>query len=822
MLTKKRIIVSSVLYAVIAVVIALLIVATVITSMYVSLISVYFDQPVTKIVNAVDAQYYTSDFSSQKELRAVQDVFGQELQAEGSVLLKNQSNTLPLAAKAKVTLFGTRSVDFLYGGGGAGSIDTKGIASLKKAFEEAEFGVNPTVWDLYNTGAGKTYRGSASKVGEAPVSIFGTAEISSFSAYNDAAIVVIGRMGTESSDLSRTANGDGDSGRHMLELSKNEEDTIALAKANFSKVIVLLNTMNAFELGFLSDAGIGACLWVGAGGQKGILAVPKMLNGTMYPSGRLVDTFAYDALSAPVMQNFGNTSFASGGTGSGSLVFYAEGIYVGYKYYETRYEDVVLGTENVGTFDYQSEVQFPFGYGIAYTSFEYSSYALTTVGTNLEASVTVKNAGTKAGKEVVQIYMQSPYTAYDKTNGIEKASVQLVGFAKTKALAPGASETVKVVIPKELMRAYDANGAKTYIVDDGTYYFAAGKNAHDALNNILAAKGKTTANGMDYNGTAALAKTIVQAARDTTAYATADTGAAITNRLENVDLKYYESTVTYLSRSNWTGTYPTKVNVQRSAQMAADSTITEYYKDDPNAVMPLTNTVSEKYGEINLVELRGVAFDDERWDALLNRMTAEELYLLVRMGGYSTKVAESISKPATVDKDGSAGISSTLVGGVGCFGYPIETLVACTYNTEIAEQMGKYVGEDGLYSKTHGWYAPSMDIHRSPFSGRNFEYFSEDGFISGKFGAAMVKGVQSKGVFAYIKHFAFNDQETGRSNIYTFGNEQTMREIYLLPFEISIREGGALGLMDAMNRAGCYWAGAHKGLMTDILRNEWG
>ncbi|MDR3318028.1 MAG: glycoside hydrolase family 3 C-terminal domain-containing protein, partial [Clostridiales bacterium] len=826
-MTTKRKIVSGVLYAAIALIVAALIVGTAIATSYASIISIYLNQQTSKIVtldeDGQDTAYFKSAFDSKKDLLAVQTEFAQTLQAEGSVLLKNTDNVLPLKANAKVTLLGQRSVDFLSSGGGSGAIDTKGMPTLKEAFTQAGYTVNAAVWDFYNTGAAKSYRGSASKVGEAPVSLFGDTEKDSFASFNDAAIVVIGRAGTESSDLSRTSNGDGDAGKHILEFSVNEIELITLAVAQFGagKVVVLLNTMNVMELGPIDDLGVKACIWVGAGGQKGIIAVPKILNGTMYPSGRLVDTYAYDALDTPAMQNFGTVRFTN--DNSSSVMFYAEGIYVGYKYYETRYEDKVLGAGSAGDFNYADEVQYPFGYGLSYTKFDYSGYSLSARSTDFEISVTVKNSGSAKGKEVVAIYMQSPYTAYDKTNGIEKAAVQLVGFAKTKELAAGASETVKITVPKESMRAYDANGYKTYIVDEGTYYFAAGGNAHDALNNILAAKGKNTAEGTDYDGNAALVKTFNQSALDHTTYAETEDGAAITNQLENADLKYYGATVTYLTRNDWTGTYPTAVSVERTDQMATDSDITTYFKDDPDAVMPLTSTDSEEYGKLTLASLIDAEFEENQyWDALLDRMTAEELYTLVRMGGYSTAAIESIAKPSTIDKDGPAGISSTLVGGVGCFGYPIATVIACTYNLDLVETMGEYVGEDGIYSATHGWYSPAMNIHRSPFSGRNFEYYSEDGFVSGKVGAATVKGVQRKGEYAYIKHFAFNEQETGRSGLYTFGGEQALREIYLTPFELSVREGGALAMMASMNRAGCYWTGAHKGLMTEILRNEWG
>ena len=839
MLTKKRKIVSISILAFIAVIIVALIVGNVIANDYKSIISLYMNQETSKVINVdaetQDTNYFKSDYASKKALTEHETVVAQEIQAEGSVLLKNDG-VLPIKKSAKVTLLGQRSVDYLSSGGGSGAIDTKGMPTLKESFEAAGYTVNSVVWDMYNTGAGRTYRGSPSSVNEAPVSIFSATEENTYSSFSDAAIVVIGRTGTESSDLSRTANGSGSgasadkredgTNKHMLEFSNNELALLEYAKTKFGadKVVVLLNTMNAMEIGPIDTLGLKSCVWVGAGGQKGLLAVPKILNGDMYPSGRLVDTYAYNTLTSPAMVNFGTTAFSGGG---GNFVVYQEGIYVGYKYYETRYEDVVLGTANVGTFDYSKEVQFPFGFGLSYTTFEYSNYNLTSSGDSFDASVTIKNTGEAKGKEVVQIYMQSPYTSYDKQNGIEKASVELVAFAKTKELAKNESETVKIQFSKETMRAYDANNKKTYIVDDGTYYFATGRNAHDALNNILAAKGKTTANGMDYNGTAALAKTYVQGAFDDTAYSVSTYGLVkdykITNQLLTADLKTYDQTVTFMTRNNWTGTYPVKPTLTRTTKMAEEADSRNLFKNDPDAVMPKTETDSAEYGKLTLASLMEAKYDENKyWDALLDRMTATEMATLSRMAGYGTPIVESIAKPIAIDKDGPAGISSTLVGGVGCFGFPIATMIASTYNVTLAEQMGKFVGEDGLYSNTHGWYSPAMNTHRSAFAGRNFEYYSEDGYIAGKIAASTIKGCQSKGVYAFIKHFAFNEQESGRSGLFTFGEEQALREIHLRPFEISVREGDALALMTSMNRVGTHYTSVYKPLMTNILRNEWG
>ena len=846
-MTKKRIIVSCVLYAVTAILVIGLIVGTCVANSYKSIISIYFNQDITKVVsydengNEVNVNYYESEFANVTELTAAQDVFASDLQAEGAVLLRNENKTLPLKSnERKVTLLGTSSVDYLYGGAGAGAIDATYSPSMKKVFEDAGYTVNGKVWDFYASGEGKKYRRNHDytgfKVGEAPVEKFSQAELASFDEYKDAAIIVIGRLGAEGGDMSMTTVEN--AAKHSLELSDNELGLIKLANEKFAKTIVLLNTQNPVELGPIEELNVDACLWIGSGGQTGLRALPKILSGDLYPSGRLIDTYAYDNLSAPAMRNFGDYKLDGSNSQSknspDTYVWYGEGIYVGYKYYETRYADVVLGAENTGDFDYATAVQYPFGYGMSYTDFEYSGYAMKETGDNFEISLKVKNTGEYAGKEVVQIYMQSPYTAYDKTNGVEKSAVELVGFAKTKELAKNETADVTVTVPKEVMRAYDANSAKTYIVDEDTYYFAAGNNAHDALNNILAAQNKTTADGMDQNGDASLVKTYEQAELDTTTYATAATENKITNRFDDADIRYYDEykDTVYLSRSDWEGTFPapltnTTVSTGRgeapgltaTAQMIADMQIGHRYADDDKAALPVTSSTKTAY---KLIQLKDKAYGDPMWSDLMDQLTAEEMMTLVRLGGYSTAPIKSIAKDKTNDKDGPAGISNTLIGGAGCYGYPIESLVAATWNVEIAERLGEFVGEDGLYSNTHGWYAPSMNIHRTPFSGRNFEYFSEDGFISGKFGAAIVKGAQSKGLYCYIKHFAFNDQETNRGGIATFLNEQSAREIYLRPFEMSIREGKASAIMVAMNRVGTAWVGAHKGLLTDVTRGEWG
>ncbi len=846
MTKTKKLVTAIVLYVVIAIVVAALIAGTVVTSIYFDLVTQFFGEKTYKVVdengNTIDIDYYKSDYRALKDLQAYEAELAEQIQSEGSVLLRN-NGALPLKKSPKVTILGVGSseANFLYGGGGSGAIDTKYSPNLKEAFEGAGYTVNPTLWTFYKSGAGK----SGSEVAR---SAYSATETGSFSSYHDAAIVVISRAGQESADLSTGIDRNGNPlPNHALELTANELDLVRMANENFDKVIVVLNTMNAMELGTLEngDTAVDAVLWVGAGGQVGLNAIPKVLDGTLTPSGRLVDTYAYDAFSSPAMQNFGTfTVNGAPSTGSRSrtqYVAYAEGIYVGYRYYETRYYDAVTdaaskATSTAGAFasaggwKYAEEVQYPFGYGLSYSEFEYSDFEMTEKADGFDVSVKVTNKSDTKDKAVVQIYMQSPFTGNDKDHGVEKSAIELVGFGKTKEIGKNGSDTVTVNVPKELMRAWDSeanNGKGGYIVDAGQYYFAFGTDAHDALNNILSKQGKSASDGMTGNGNAAFVGTYTQNALDSTTYNVGADGKQIENRFGDIDLATYDPDYTYLSRTDWEATWPAK---------AGEMTITEtddlykvLYNDvfdvvptDATATVPATGTTSDEYGTLALVSLMNVDYADKKWDALVSQMTAAEQETLFRVGGYATKLMESVSKPATVDKDGPAGISASLVGGAGAFGYPIEVVIASTWNEELAEEVGDCVGEDGYWTGVSGWYAPSMNTHRTPFAGRNFEYYSEDGFIGGVMGAATVKGAQSKGVYCYMKHFAFNDQESGRNGIMTFTNEQAAREIYLRPFEYTVRDGDCRAVMVAMNRMGPVWVGAHKGLMTDTLRDEWG
>lgn len=823
---------SVAMYAIAIILAAATAIGNVYANKYSDLISVYFNQPTSKVVSASNetTEHFTSDYASDDEREQALADMGTTILREGVTLLKNENGTLPLEATSKISVFGQDSVDSVYGGGGAGSIDTSKAQSLMDAFEQAGFDVNPTLTEFYTTGAGKDYRKTSTDaygkgtfaVNEVPASAYTDDVEKSFASYNDAAIVVIGRSGSESQDLPTDKLA---SGYTYLQLDDDERAMLKMASDNFDKVVVLLNTQNPMELADLEDDSIDAVMWIGSLGQTGAGGVAEALNGTVNPSGHLPDTYAYDLKSAPSSANFGSYAIVNGTDRfTSSYMAYAEGIYVGYRYYETRYEDVVLGNEARSNYDYTKQVAYPFGYGLSYTDFTWSDYSMKKADGGFDISVKVTNTGKTAGKDVVQLYMQSPYTDYDKANGIEKASVELVGYAKTDTLKAGASETVTVHVDQESMKTYDSAGEGTYIMDAGDYYLVAGTDAHNALNNILAAKGKTTADGMTENGNAALAAKHTVHSQDNTTYAkSAATDEKISNQFDDVDLTTYDNSFTYLSRSDWTGSWPATYADGKwtASQKFLDALTIDTAQSEPEQ-KPTTDTDNPSYGKLNASMLMDTDYADESWSALIGQMSVKELDQLVRIGGYATKSVSSTQLPATTDKDGPAGISSTLVGGESGMGYPSEIVIAATWNSDLAESFGKAIGEDSLALKVAVWYGPACNIHRNPYGGRAFEYFSEDSYLSGAMCAKVVAGAGSKGVVSTVKHFALNDQETNRMGGAIFANEQTIRQLYLRPFEMSVRDGGTTAMMASMNRIGSRWTGGHKGLMTNTLRGEWG
>lgn len=792
------------------------------------------------------AQYFTGDFASPEEMIDYGLEICRQVEAEGAALLLNKDGALPLEEGSAVSCFSTSSVNLVYGGTGSGNIDASTADTLRTALEKSGFSVNPTLWEFYSEGPGAEHQRPAgsmiatasAQVFEAPWSVYTDEVKNSVAQYGDAAIVVLSRIGGEGADLDYSTT-------NYLALDQNEKDMLANVtrmkqEGAINKVVVLINSANALQVDFLQDASydIDACLWIGDVGISGINAVAQILAGQVNPSGRLVDTYCYDNYSAPAMANF--TPITYGGYTEGLIpahastyMIYQEGIYVGYKYYETRYEDYVMGTGNAGEYAYGQAVAFPFGYGLSYTDFAYSDMKVSYDASQdvYQVQVTVTNTGSSyAGKETVQIYVQSPYTQYDQENGVEKASVALCGFGKTDILEPGASQTLTISVNGRDLASYDAYGAGTYILDAGDYYLTAAKNAHDAVNNVLAAKGYTpesTAGRMDGQGNAQLTWSFHQEQLDATTYATSANGIAITNQLSDADLNLYEGTdqkVTYLSRSDWQGTYPTQpVQLELTQQMIEQLQDVQY---DPaeydQQEMP---TMGAKNG-LTLYDMIGLDFDDPQWDTLLDQMTFDEMVALIGDSFHWTMPVKSIEAPGTRDENGPQGLTAALLGSdatqLKATAFTSEDVMAATFNMELAAEVGRVIGNNCLEADIACLYGPGNNIHRTPYGGRNFEYYSEDSFLSGKISQYEVAAIQEKGVHVVMKHFALNDCEQDRIGLGVWLNEQAAREIYLKAFQAPIEEGNANGVMVAYTRWGCIWSGGNKGLMTNILRQEWG
>lgn len=860
------------LTAVSAVLTAAAMVATfVVAPMYETTINVATNASTYRIIKGEteeDTNYFTRSFASDEERESYEEELCATVESEGAALLKNDNAALPLASGAKVSLFARGSVDLMYGGTGSGAVDTSSAPTLKDALEAQSITVNQTLWDWYSSEdisskysrktpesiADKLEANSQYGVNEAPWSEVESANSSSFAEYGDAAIVVLSRSGGEGADLPSGDNGSGvdwTGDTNYLELSQEEKDLLAGLKAlkdagTFKSIIVLLNTSNALELDFLNpeicgvDYGIDSCMWIGDVGQTGANGVGMLLAGAVNPSGSLVDTYWYDNLANPAVTNFysrpysnsADYGFADNANDNDNgnqnfYVVYQEGIYLGYRYAETRYEDYVMGTGNAGTFNYGSTVAYPFGYGDSYTTFAYSNYSVTEDADAFTVNVTVTNTGSVAGKKTVQVYFQSPYTDYDNQNGIEKASVELCGFEKTAILEPGASENVSITVDKSELRTYDSNGAKTYILDAGDYYFTVADGSHEAVNNILAAKGytpETTENRMDAAGDATLAYKWNNAALDTTTFATSEaTGNAITNLFDDADpnkVSYSPGTVTWLSRSDWTATYPTGTfDLALNDELAAALENTQYDGTEADSVeMPTLGAD----GDLTLASMIGADYDDPQWETLLDQVNFDEMNLLITQGFHNTKAVASIGKTATKDENGPQGLTAALTGGASAMCYTSEDVMAATFNRDLINEVGRCIGEDCLATGYSGLYGPGINMHRTPYSGRNFEYYAEDPFIAGEICASEVQGIQSMGVYVYLKHVALNDSESSRMGVNTWLNEQTAREIYLEVADKAVVDGGAWSTMSGFNRWGAKWCGKYENLQTDYLRGELG
>ena len=852
----------------------------------------------------VDAEYYTRDITDSDELQAAEQAYTRKAGAEGFVLLYNNTENgkgLPVAAGSKLSLFSASSVDLLAGGTGSGVSTIS--SDMRTALTEQGFSVNESLWKFYSDnhstytrGGGAIMYGGAEdwSINEAPISAI--PQEAKDEAVGTTPVFFIARTGGEGRDLGRYM-GDWtdiaeDKDKHYLEPDSVELGVIQYLNDNFDNVIIVVNTNNAFELGWVKDyENITAVLWAPGAGGDTCRSIADVLSGNVNPSGHLVDTFAYDAFSSPAMQNMGDMMLVNNGQDVEAGVFYDEGIYVGYKYYETRYFDKMLQQGNAGDYDYSQVVQYPFGYGLSYTTFEWSGFTMSDMDANgdIQIQVTVTNTGDVTGRDVVQVYLNAPYTEYDKTNHIEKSSVSLVGFEKTDDLEPGASETVTITVNQKDFISYDDVNAKTYILEAGDYLLTAAPNAHAANNNFLAYAGhetdglfgqpdadfvgKWTYTYLDNNGV------------DNQTYSVSLTGVTVTNQFDHASYDELTPRDQYLTRQDWVGTFPTthgNQDSQRKSQYSEKNgytwevEVSDTIRDAIKAkgASASLNPMSEEEaasmagvygqdGDLELIDFRGRDFDEVEaeggWDALINQMEVTELETIIRNGGYQTLMSVNMGKPRAIDYDGPSGLNE---GGIThepySITYPCATNLAASWDRENSYLHGYYVGEDALAADGNwgdhtyigiisGWYAPAMNIHRTPFAGRNFEYYSEDGFMSGELALQAATACAEKGVYAYIKHFALNDQEDHRSHVATFANEQAIREIYLKPFQTCIEERpmttimvqqydeatdsftqteaeipAVMAVMSSFNRVGCTWSGGDYNLLTGVLRNEWG
>lgn len=792
-----------------------------------------------------EAIYYENDFETEEERNAVGYELVKQVEAEGAALLMNANGALPLAEGSKVSLFSTSTVNLVYGGTGSANVDASKALDLRTACEMSGLSVNTTLWDFYKTGDGAQYvrnNGGFSggeTVNEAPWSAYTDEVLASVEEYNDAAVVVLSRVGGEGADSEyQTANylALDDTEREMLAELKNLKDA-----GKLKKIIVLLNTSNALQLDFLqNDAyGVDAVLWIGGVGIAGTDAVADILAGKTNPSGSLVDTYCYNNYSSLAMKNFTPVTYAGYEEGmipenASTYMIYQEGIYVGYKYYETRYEDYVMGTGNAGEYAYGDDVAFAFGHGLSYTDFEYSDVSVSydaAAGT-YTMNVTVTNTGDLPGKETVQAYVSSPYTQYDIDNKVEKASVSLVGFAKTEILEPGTSETLAIEIDGDYVASYDAYGAKTYILDEGDYLFAAATDAHDAANNVLAAKGFTPENTdgrMDAEGNADLVAVWNNPELDTTTYAVSDNGTAITNQLEGADPNLndaVEEEVVFTSRNDWMGTMPSDEALVLTLTDALKDALQDVQYDPADYEDVEMPTLGAKNG-LTLYDMIGLDYDDPKWEELLDQLTFNEMVTLIGDSFHWTMPVKSIEAPGTRDENGPQGLTVTLFGAglnVQTTALTSEDVLAATFNTDLVYKMGNIIGNDCLAANVPVLYGPGANTHRSPYGGRNFEYYSEDGVLASEIGEAEVRGIEEKGVHVVIKHFALNDCEQDRIGLGVWLTEQAAREIYLRAFQGALEssQAGGNGVMMAYTRWGTQWSGANAGLIKGILNEEWG
>ena len=740
----------------------------------------------------------------------------EEIMEDGIVLLKNES-LLPLNETKKLNIFGWESINPAYGGAGSGGInDLYDIVSLNQGLENAGFSINQELVDFYNNYGADNPEMSIQKqswtLPEPPVDTYDDELIKSAKEYSDVAVVVLSRKAGEGhNDIPmdvRKAAYDNNSdeyddfpeGEHYLQLSQTERDMVDMVCSNFDNVIVVYNGANQFELGFADEyPQIKSVVWCPGTGNVGFNALGKVFSGEVNPSGKTPDTFIYDMTTAPWWNNAEKTEYtnladmAVEGMNAGTAQVYApaftnyvEGIYVGYKYYETAAQE--------GAIDYDKTVQYPFGYGLSYTEFEQKMGELEEKDGQISVDVEVTNTGDDAGKDVVEVYYNPPYT----NGGIEKSSTNLIEFEKTNLLQPGESQTVTVTFSIEDMASYDENNAKAYVLEKGDYVISINSDSHTVLDQ----KTYTADDDVVY--------------KEENKRVSDDTAA--TNVFEDA-----KGDVTYLSRADHFANYEEATKAPASAELG-EPYVSEYhlnknfdkttYLNDKDK-MPTTGADNG----LTLADMRDADYDDPRWEKLLDQLTVDEMSNMIAMAGYQTAAMDSVGKVGTLDFDGPAAINNNFTG-VGSIGFPIEVVIASTWNKNLAQTWGECMGKISQEMGAEGWYAPGMNTHRTAFGARNYEYFSEDGVLSGNMGAKAVEGARKYGVYSYIKHFAM--YEGNAKMVSVWSNEQAIREIYLKPFEISVKQGGANAVMVSWSFLGDKWTGESSNLMNTVLRDEWG
>lgn len=737
----------------------------------------------------------------------------EDIADEGIVLLDNQG-TLPLAKNSKLNVFGWASTNPCYGGTGSGALsDAYPTVTLLQGLTNAGFELNTSLSDFYTS-----YRADRPVVGmwsqdwtlpEPEAAAYSSELLDEAKAFSDTALVVITRVGGEGADLPTDVSkvtydaghsyNDFEPGEHYLQLSKTEEDMVKLVCDNFDNVVVVYNGANAMELGWVKDySQIKSVIWCAGTGQSGFNALGSILCGDVNPSGRTIDTFVYDLTQTPTANNFGNFNYTNmdefkansfGADTIPAFVNYVEGIYVGYKFYETAAAE--------GLIDYDKTVVYPFGRGLSYTTFTQTLNSVTEADGTITVDVTVTNTGSASGKEVVEVYYNPPYT----NGGIEKASANLIGFAKTSELAPGASENVTVTFKAEDMASYDTYGKGCYVLEKGDYVISINADSHTVLDSKV------------YN----VASDIVY-----------DASNKRESDVEVADNKFdfAEGNVTYLSRADGFANYAEATAAPADFELPAQAKATFYNNsnwnpEDFNNADDVAPTTGAKNG-LKLKDMVGVDYNDAQWDAFLDQLTVSDMDSLIALGGYQSAAVSSIGKVQAIDCDGPASINNNFTK-QGSIGFPSAVMIAATWNTDLAHDFGTSIGKMADDMNVSGWYAPAMNIHRSAFAGRNFEYYSEDGVLSGAMAANAIMGSQEQGVYAFMKHFALNDQETNRTSMLcTWSTEQAIREIYLKPFEKCVKDADCHAVMSAFNYIGTTYAGSCPELLIDVLRGEWG